>query len=210
MSTIDDWIYKKTNRYPDALPEHLKNWKGTGKVKLHNDWPPLLNKIPRSFNSFGPLAEGKPGFRSWPPKLVEGKGITRWENAGASSILYIPSLEDKTIDDSFYGTKIRAWETNPGHPNYREEIWILLDYEEGRLDPYMYSPSALQRWSPQGFLRMSPHYWSCWFVLKKNEIPFLPTTVTKENKVLFWRNGFRPDHLCRYYNVGPMLGLQMD
>lgn len=211
MSKFDDWLYEIGNRWPCALPNHLSNWKGTGKVRLHDDWPPLLRKLPRSVNSKGPRCpKTGEGYAPWPPRLIRGKGITRWENAGATSILYIPTLEDKVIDHQFYGTKIRAWETNRGHANFKKEIWVHITWEEDSLKPDMYSPSALQRWSPSGYLIMEPRYRAYWKVIKKNEDPFKDTNVTKENKVFFYRDQWRPDHLDIYYNWGPMAGLQMD
>ena len=210
MSMIGDFIYKKTNRYPLALPEHLRNWKGTGKVRLHDDWPPILRMIPRSYNANGPRAIGAPGYAPWPPRLREGKGIARWENAGATSIIYIPSLESKIITQDFYGTKIKAWETVSGNPNFGKEGWVHITWKLDDLGPGMYSPSALQRWSPKGYLKMNPTYWAWWKVLKKKEDPFKSTLQTGENKVAFLRNGWRPDHLDIYYNNGPMAGLQQD
>ena len=193
-----------------ALPDHLKNRK-------HGDWIWPLSYISRGWSAFGPRCPGRDcqvcngkGYRPWPPKLVEGKGVTRWENAGASSILYIPSLSDKIINPDFYGTNIRAWETNPANPYFNTEKWVSIKWEIGNTSPNMYFPSALQRWSRFGYLRMTPRYWTIWKVIKQKENPFKSTRVTGENKVLFWRNGYRNDALDVYYNNGPMLGLQMD
>jgi len=218
MSRLDDYIYKKFNRYPCVLPDHLRNYNGTGKVKLHTDWPPPLNKIPRSWNVRGPRCKGLMqcpdcpglGYASWPPKLMRGKGVTRWETAGATSIIYIPSLEEKEIDESFYGTKILAWETKPDHPNFRKKGIVHITYKKGDQSPGTYSPSALQRWSPSGFLNLEPSYYSTWKVIKKREHPFTETEKTGENIVAFFRSGFRPDHKDIYYNDGPMTGFHMD
>ena len=122
-----------------ALPDHLKERK-------HNDWIFPLSLLSRGVNAFGPrCGKGNSGYKPWPPKIVEGKSVTRWETSGADSIVIIPSLEDVKIDASVYGKVYKAIDERTG-----AELKILLEWREiewpfSEKDKRMYSPSTIQK-----------------------------------------------------------------
>lgn len=169
-----------------ALPPHLAE-------KRHSDWIWPMSLIPRAWNAFGPrCGEGNEGYKPWPPLFVKGHGVSRWENDGASSIVYIPMFDHLTISGAdIYGRKFRAIEMAKGNKFYDTEIEVYLRYEEG-MNTGLYSPSALQKFSDSGWMVLEPHYYACWKVLKR--IP------DGEDIVAFHRRGFRPDHCDIYYN----------
>jgi len=174
-----------------ALPEHLKD-------KRHTDWVWPLSYIKRSFNAFGPRCEqGTKGFRPWPPTLVEGYGVSRWEMDGdGHSIIEIPSFSERKINEDVYDRVHDAIEKNPGHPGYDKWHRVRLIKGEG------YSPSALQKFSKKGWMKLEPWYIAQWRHIKKVE--------DDEDLVFFHREGYRPDHQDIYYNWGPMLGLHFE
>lgn len=179
--------------YPLALPAHLRE-------KRHNDWIWPMSKIRRSWNARGPrVGVLKPGYLQWPPKLIEGRGVTRWENDGASSIIEIPALERKVTSD-VYGEVFRAYEKNEGNPFYGKSFDVLIEYKingtgkdgEIKSDTLNYSPSALQKFSDGGYMILSPTY-KTW------------------HKSLFGKSpnygvGWRPDHVDIYYNFRHFYG----
>lgn len=189
-----------------ALPIHLRG-------KLHNDWPFPFNGIPRGWNAKGPREpKDSKDYLPWPPKLVQGKGVARWESARADSIILIPEFVTATIDQSIYGKEYKAIEMNPGRPDFQKEKIVRLDWEEAKVwdsngtqnvQPDNYSPSALQKFSPKGWMKLEPFYHSEWRVLKKRELPVWPETG--DDKVLFFRRGNRPDHADSYYNVDKII-----
>lgn len=186
--------------YPCALPDHLKE-------RLHNDWPGPLKELPRSLNARGPrCGQGNPGYLPWPPKLVEGFGVARWETDGATSIIEIPALANRYVDSSIYGQTFEVIERKPGHPNFGQKWMQTLTWVEG-LHEGQYSPSALQKFSIKGWIRLSPDYRSSWKILIRREEP---GKETGEDTVKFSRTGFRPDTLDLYYNFGPMAGLKWE
>lgn len=227
MSRLTEFLYKKFIGFPEVLPYHLRNWRGTGRVKLHTDWPWLANKIPRSWNARGPRAKlDSPGYAEWPPKLVEGFDVTRFENAGASSILWIPGLARRHVSaNDIYGKTHRVTEMNPGHPEFMKDreytfpAWrpsAVWEVPTGEVDqwgvpvlrtvvsPNDYSPSALQKFSMgSGFMNLDPKYTLRWKVLSKREWPWKADGMGPdgEDRVLMYRDHFRPDHLDIYYNV---------
>jgi hypothetical protein len=166
-----------------SVPDHLKE-------KLHNDWPFPMSRLPRSINARGPRCpKGSPGYLPWPPKLIKGKSVTRWESSGADSRIIIPELEGVEVDQSIYGKTFKAIET----AGERKEFMVTLEWKELKWpfslkDKMMYSPSAIQI-SKKGWLKMEPSYFVKW-----------------ENGKYFFRYGHRPDHLDIYFNWGPYLG----
>lgn len=223
------WIYDRFLGCPEALPYHLRNWKNTDRVRLHDDWPPLLNLIPRSWTATGPRAIGKPGFAPWPPMLVEGRSVTRWENSGSSSILWISAFEGiKITPKDVYDREHLAMEMNPGHPDFRKSKTVyfppyrqatVVEIGTGQRDkwgaeimetivtPNDYSPSALQKFSfGSGYLKLSPLYIAKWDMLEKGEWPwadhqkYQSVSPTGKDLVFFRRDHFRPDHFDIYYN----------
>jgi hypothetical protein len=178
-----------------ALPDHLKE-------KKHDDWPFFLRWIPRSANVKGPrCGKGSPGYLPWPPLLIEGKGVSRWETDGATSIIEIPDLANRTVKGSdVYGQTFSVIERKGGHPQYGQVRDITLSWVEGMEIEGQYSPSAVQKFSREGWMKLDPGYSCGWRQLKKG----------KEEPVLFWRYGWRPDHLDIYYNFGPFAGLKYE
>jgi hypothetical protein len=196
-----------------ALPVSLRE-------KLHNDWPWPLSKLPRAINAFGPRCGGVScecggkGLRAWPPRLLRGRGVARWENTGASSILEIPDLVKKEIRGpaDVYGGTFTAIERNPGHANFNQTGTVVLawraaavirfggppenDFETLVLDQNLYSPSTIQEFSPTGWLELDP-FFKAWH---KNAFGKTPN----------YRIGYRPDHLDGYYNNGPYAGLNFE
>ena len=194
-----------------ALPPHLRG-------KLHNDWPWPFKNIPRGSNAYGlRCPKGDESYRPWPPRLMEGFGVARWELAGGQSIIEIPAFVDKRMKpEDIYGKTWMVIERNIGNPSFGKkfditlqdpkEIWevtTVTDVQIGdswtqMIDPNIYSPSALQKFSPHGWMKLEPYYYSFWKVLKKRELPVYPETG--EDTVIFYRTGYRPDHLDTYYN----------
>ena len=192
--------------FPCALPHHLKG-------KKHNDWLWPLSYMPRSYNARGPRCTGREGYIPWPPILVEGFGVSRWETSKAESIIEIPELRYRKITDKdVYGKKFEAIERNPGNIYFNKTIIVNFpQWEEARVidehvspkiwlthvKPNYYHPSALQKFSSSGYLLLEPYYYSKWKIIKKNEVP---GEKTKDDIVLFMRRGYRPDSLDVYYN----------
>lgn len=195
-----------------ALPDQIvKDPKGNEvnlKDARHWDWPWPLSYVKRSVNAFGPRCpEGSKGYRPWPPQLVKGEGVARWEAKFKTyhSIILIPEFINAEIDAGVYNKTWDAVERNPGAPNFNNRTRVKLF--KGRGDN-LYSPSALQRFSKKGWMKLSPWYISQWYLLKQmgNELGMGP----KEDFFAFHRQGYRPDHVDSYYNWGPMFSLKMD
>jgi hypothetical protein len=167
----------------EALPEKLRE-------KRHNDWIFPLSLIPRGWNAFGPrCGKGNPGYLPWPPRIIQGKSVTRWESTGAKSIILIPELEGVRIDSSIYGRTVEAIETNGPERKFKVKLeWRELIWPFSEEDEAMYSPSTIQI-SPKGWLKMEPSFFVQW-----------------DAGDYFCRWGDRPDHLDKYYNRGPYLG----
>lgn len=217
--SLSDYVYKEFLGNPCALPDNLRNYQGTGKVKLHNDWPPILNKIPRSWNATGPrCAKDSAGYQAWPPKLEEGFAVCRWENGGASSIIEIPSLEGRWVRGfEVYGREWLAVERNPGHPDFNKSKMITIPFwqeahvydvkqPDGKIvtfaSPNDYSPSTLQKFSQKGWVQFTNGFKSKWTIFKWRELPGLKKGILDPEEDTVWvtRSGSRPDHGDLYYN----------
>lgn len=192
--------------FPCALPEHMRE-------RLHNDWPWPMSKLPRSLNARGPRCKGSAcvcggqGFKAWPPKLVKGFGVARWESNGAGSILEIAGFANVWIDAGVYGQEVIGVERNPGHPNFGAKTLVKLDWHampwadiDGGLAAY--SPSALQKFSDKSWMQLDPGYTAGHRLIKRGQ--------DGDDKALFWRYGWRPDHVDVYYNFGPYAGLKFE
>ena len=180
-----------------ALPPHLQN-------KKHNDWPWPFSNLYRGYNAYGSRCpEGTNHCRIWPPRLVKGYGVARWETTGAESIIEIPALKFATVDASIYGKTVFAYERNEGNPNFNKLIQVKIKWERAnvwdqkigdkwvqRCLPNDYHPSALQKFSPKGWMKLNPEYHAWWRRLDEE----------KEEPALNFRRGFRPDSLDAYYN----------
>lgn len=182
-----------------ALPENLKERK-------HNDWPWPASKIARSWNAYGPRCPNdSEKYRPWPPRLVEGHGVARWESNLAQSIIEIPALANRTVlGGQVYGREWQAIERNPGRPDFGQQKTVVLGWREMKwaeivdpASPLVYSPSALQKFSPAGWMKLTPDYSTRWKIITRRE---QPDNVTGDDTVLFYRRGYRPDHFDVYYN----------
>lgn len=184
-----DWTEREKFRNA-ALPHKLWNMR-------HDDnlWPACHDW--RGDDAFGPLAGvGHPKYKQSPPKLVKGRGIARWMNAGDSSIIEIPLLA-----------------------NYRE-IWTpenipaMLDvierqggvrqagehFQLTKAELFAtYGPSPLQKFSDQSWLVCDPYHISWHKMIKRRE--YLGDKIDPEatDKVLFFRYGWRWDSGDDYY-----------
>lgn len=197
-----------------ALPSTLQGVK-------HNDWPFFLRWIQRGANARGPRCPSdSPGYLAWPPRLVEGAGVTRWELAGAGSIVEFKQFRDHVKAKEIYGFRWTGIERNPGNAMFGREVRVPLEdplnigcavrdleIEPGvwqhTTAPNFYSPSALQIFSDEGWMRLDPHFTARWKVLKRSP----------EGEPLIapnFRYGWRPDHLDVYYNWGPYAGLKFE
>lgn len=168
-----------------ALPDHLKNLR-------HTDWPWPLSYLPRSINAFGPrCGRGSDGYKPWPPRLIKGKGVSRWETSGAKSIIHIPMLDNATIGPEIYGRTFRVFENGKEkivRLEWRELTWPFTEEEAN-----IYFPSTIQSYSPQGYMTMEPWYKSSW-----------------NQGMYFVRMGYRNDALDIYYNYGPYAGVNFE
>lgn len=197
------WLREKFKGYPCALTDDLIDSRD-GIGTPHDDWPPGLQWIPRSWNARGPrCGKGKPGYMTWPPRLIEGYGVSRWETDGSRSIIEIPILNDKRVDSEYiYGRKFFAIERKKNHPNEGKEFYVKLDWTEGMDVPGQYHPSALQRFSDRGYMVCDPSYRAYWYLIERR--------LGQEDLFWFLRTGWRMDSLGIYYNRGPMFGRKMD
>jgi len=190
---------------PDKIVIDPKGNEVNLKDARHWDWPWPMCYIKRSLNAFGPRCRGKDcecggkGFKFWPPILMEGRGVSRWEAVGPGhSIIYIPALDYKTVKrEDLFGTKFRAIEMNKGLPTHGDVFWV--EFKENSLI-HKYSPSALQTYSPSGYMELDPPYFS-WWKWWSDKDPNQPRGP-------FFRWGYRPDHEDWYYNWGPFLGFK--
>lgn len=195
-----------------ALPPHLRG-------RLHGDWPWPFKKVSRGWNAVGPRpATDAEDYMAWPPRLVEGKGVARWEREDGS-ILMIPELVGRVITaKDFYGKEWRCVEMNPSAPDFlNAKVVFFPQWAEAHVYdvpigdgkfkqtvfPEQYSPSALQKFSESGWMRLSPKYKSTWKVFKKRELPIWPEKG--DDIVFFTRAGARPDHVDCYYNTDKLV-----
>lgn len=189
--------------YPSALPEHLRD-------KRHNDWPWPLSRLRRSINVRGPrCGRGNPGYFSWPPKLVKGKNVCRWESNLAESIIFIPELDGREVRAAdVYGHNFVAIEFNFGHKDYGKSKIVTIEWHEvatmdgTQFSPQQYSPSALQTFSEKGWMECEPWYKAWWRWSKMS--------TGSNNRGFNYRIGWRPDHVDTYYNFGPYAGLKSE
>lgn len=190
-------------------------------MKLHTDWPPLLNMVPRSFNVKGPrVGKGNTGYAPWPPRLVEGENVAKWEttetNLAPQSVIFISELVGRKVrGEDVYDRDWMAKEMNPAHPQFNQWRSVRLQWSEAivtdgkhpdhglpitRISPNHHSPSAIQAYSRQGSMILAPRYSSRW----KWGVSF----NLRDPRGFFWRFGWRPDHVDAYYNNGPFVGLK--
>lgn len=174
---LGDALMELLKLYPCALPDHLKN-------RLHNDWPPLLNKIPRSWNARGPRCKGAScecggaGFMSWPPKLVKGHDIVRWEwsdLSGKHRSILIEAFIGKTIDANVYDREWKAVDVANGQI-------FSVDLLKGE-----WWPSIIPTGSLKGWIELSPWFKASW--------DFRSRMFRR-----YFRIGNRPD-FEQYYNI---------
>lgn len=128
---------------------------------------------------------------------------------GAKSIIEIPDLANRAVtSNDVYNRIWTAIERNPDSPNYNKEVKIVLLWDEviapHEKESKLYHPSALQKFSDNGWMRCEPYYYAKWKVLKRYD------SRDKEDLVLFYRTGYRMDSYQIYYNWGPYAGLHFE
>jgi len=160
-----------------ALPDHLKERK-------HNDWLWPMSLISRGANAKGPrCVEGMDGYLPWPPKLVEGYNIIRWEWSdlkGNHRQIFIPEFKGKKIDGGIYKHK---WEYI--EPDLGSQYEVDLKAEG-------WWPSIIQTTAPSGWMKLEPKFYCSW-------------NMKHWYSRYYYRWGWRPDFEM-YYNWGPYFG----
>ena len=163
-----------------ALPEHIKNRK-------HDDWIFPLSLINRGFNARGPRCPiGSKSHEMWPPKLIEGFDVNRWEWSDLTGKNHthgiIEPFKDKLITSSIYQVNWNIQDLNTGETHKDVDLikagWI---------------PSVIQLYSRKGYLKCDPSF-SCKWDMRHKLFRY------------YWRCGWRADALDMYYNWGPFLG----
>jgi len=192
--TESEWLSKKWTekeiRINAALPHHMWGWKQNDRV-----WP--MCQEYRGKNAFGPRAQTifPPKYKSIPPKLVKGRGISRWISAEDKSILHVPMFQNYS----------RIW-----YPNNLPDI--IEGFETQRNENYLkpirfrrkdfvrlYGPSSLQKFSDRSYLVRDPYHISSHRMIKRREQLHVSKKETGEDTVWLWRFGWRFDSLDNYY-----------
>lgn len=162
-----------------ALPDHLKN-------KKHNDWPIGLRWIPRGISAKGPrCGVGNPGYLPWPPRLIGGFDVTRWEwcnEKGDRREIYIQDFLGITIEQGIYN---KTWEClELTYPVFAKRLTV--DLKDG------WWPSVIPTTSEYGWLKLEPSFECRW-------------RTRPSWRKFYWRWGARPD-FDMYYNLTPYFG----
>ncbi len=168
-----------------ALPTHLQD-------KKHSDWTWPLSLIDRGWNAKGPRCKdhNDGGYLPWPPKLVEGHNVPRWEwanLAGHHREIFVPAFAGKTIGPEVYRMgRIQALERTG---DIVQAVSIDLQAEN-------WWPSIIQYDMVRGWLRLDPKFYCSW-------------DMGAWWKKYYFRTGWRPDAEL-YYNNGPFLGRKFE
>jgi len=188
-----DWTQEEMTRNI-ALPHKMWNMR-------HDDhiWP-WCKKF-RGEDAYGYRAgEGHPKYMPELPKLVEGRGISRWISLHDLSRVEVPKFND-------YGNKwtinnmpeiIEFYERNPKNPNYGKD---LLKYQKKNFLA-IYAPSSLQKFSKRSYLLRDPHHISWHYMIKKREQIGVSKDKTGPDTVAFHRRGNRWDSIDGYMIKG--------
>ncbi len=184
-----DWTEEEIERNI-ALPHKLWNMR-------HDDhgWPSCHNW--RGWDARGPRAgEGHPKYFPPLPKLVKGRGISRWMSLGDYSILEIPLFSDykqewteATIPDT-----LEVIERRQGHPDDGKTFTITKEFLLAT-----YAPSPLQKFSNKSYLEVYPTHKSYHIMLNRTEDVY---GNGPDDTVYFWRYGWRWDSYDQYYIKG--------
>ncbi len=190
---------------PCALPDKIVRNKNGENVnlrdRLHDDWPIGLRWIPRSWNAKGPrCGEGNPGYKKWPPKLIEGYSVMRWQTTGDEKQILIPSFDEKHLTSEYVKDLwVLAVDIKPGSPTYMDQFMVNLNE---------YIPSTIQKYGSQkGWMKLDCGFQCGWRMITRRETPGKTKEETGEDLVWYWRWGWRCDILDGYYNWGPYAGL---
>ena len=188
-----------------ALPDKIVTNKDGEKVnlkdRLHDDWIWPLSKISRGWNAKGPrCGEGNPGYKKWPPRLVEGKSVVRWQKSGDKGEILIPSFNEKYLTSEFVtDLKVLAVDVDSDSITFMEQAFVNLND---------YIPSTIQKYgSTKGWMKLDCGFQCGWRMIRRREMPGKTKEQTGEDLVWYWRFGWRPDILDEYYNYGPYAGL---
>ena len=164
-----DWTEEQIN-INCALPKHMWNWQQDDRV-----WP-MCHEF-RGENAYGPRAKGlvvkgktydiMKKFIPTPPKLVKGRGISRWMTVKDTSVIEIPLFDDyeKTWTPENIPEELEVIERNPGHPDYTKKkqmakAQLLKDY----------APTALQKFSDKSKLLRDPWHFSYHSMIQRREV----------------------------------------
>lgn len=135
-------------------------------------------------------------FKATPPKLVKGRGITRWMAVRDVSVLEIPEFENTRrlwTPDSI-PDQLTVWERKPGHPNFGKELVMSKEILLAS-----YGPSSLQKFSDESYLVRDPYHVSWHKMIKRRERVGQGKDQTGADIVMFTRYGARWDSLDDYY-----------
>lgn len=173
---------------PDKMIRDPKGNLVNFKDALHWDWPPIVNKIPRAYNAYGPRCPGAScqscggrRYLNWPPLIYEGFDATRWEwcdeqtaTTGFRKEIFIPDFRRRLITHEIYQ---RPW-VGITPEGARVSVWL---FEEG------WGPSIIPTTSEHGWLKLGPGFECRW-------------RTTPSWRKYYYRSGMRPDYVDMYYN----------
>lgn len=174
-----------------ALPHHMWN-------RRQDDRPWPLSRQFRGSNAVGPRAKEHgitAKFTPTPPKLVKGRGISRWMAPRDLSVLEIPELDDykKVWTPDNLPPSIEVIERKGSLPNTGKKVRITKIYLMNN-----YGPSSLQKFSDKSKLLRSPWHFSQHKLLERRERLGVSRDLTGADRVAFYRIGGRWDSLDGY------------
>ena len=175
-----------------ALPLHMWGWR-------QDDRPwPMCRQV-RGANAIGPRAKElgvDAKFKATPPKLVKGRGISRWMSVGDASVLEIPIFSNyeklwtpNNLPEEIVAIERQGNLENTGKPMVISKTFLLQNY----------GPTSLQKFSDRSYLVREPYHISWHKMIKRREILGKPKDKTGPDIVAFSRYGDRWDSLDNYY-----------
>ena len=184
-----DWTEEEKERNI-ALPHKMWNMR-------HDDhgWPTCHNW--RGDDSFGPRAGvGHPKYFPPLPKLVKGRGISRWMTGGDTSIIEIPLFNDYKVEwtEATIPDTLEVIERRDGHPQDGQTFTITKEHLLAN-----YAPSPLQKFSDKSYLETYPTHKSYHVMIRRTEDVH---GNGPDDSVYFWRVGWRWDSYDGYYVKG--------
>jgi len=184
-----DWTEEEKYRNA-ALPHKIWNMR-------HDDhgWPGC--KQWRGNDAKGPRAGiGHDKYFPPLPMLVKGRGIARWMTQGDTSVIEIPLFKDYKVlwTTSTIPVTLEVTERLYGHPNDGKTYTITKEELLAN-----YAPSPLQKFSDKSYLETYPRHKSYHVMIDKTEDYY---GNGPDDKVYFWRSGWRWDSYDSYYVKG--------